>query len=252
MRRGFTLIELLVVIAIIAILAGILYAVLAKAKPRGYDISCLSNLRQIGLAFQMYSQDYDGYFPPALGIPSGAVSWYDVTWLAKILPYTGNRHIYLCPLSGGTNPDWTQSWDALSSYGTYPSARVRGWPFFGARSFVGTALLEGVLGGGGLLFGFYTYATPGHRSTEVARPSDQILMLDHYWFDGGFSYGVIVYPVPRHRKEKDVAGIGRGFCNCVFVDGHAKALKHESVWQMETRSTYWGTRPVYVHWWPYE
>ena len=58
-RRGFTLIELLVVIAIIAILAAILFPVFAQARDKARSVSCLSNMKQLGLALTMYLQDYD-------------------------------------------------------------------------------------------------------------------------------------------------------------------------------------------------
>src|SRR5579871_6629432 len=65
MRRNhaFTLIELLVVIAIIAILAAILFPVFAQAREKARAITCVSNEKQIGLAFMLYVQDYDETFP---------------------------------------------------------------------------------------------------------------------------------------------------------------------------------------------
>ena len=68
-RTGFTLIELLVVIAIIAILAAILFPVFAKVREKARQTACLSNMKQLGLAFVQYSQDYDEMNPDG-------VSWY--------------------------------------------------------------------------------------------------------------------------------------------------------------------------------
>ena len=65
MRRAFTLIELLVVIAIIAILAAILFPVFAQAREKARAISCLSNLKQVGIGLMMYTQDYDETYPIA-------------------------------------------------------------------------------------------------------------------------------------------------------------------------------------------
>ncbi len=62
-RSGFTLIELLVVIAIIAILAAILFPVFAQAREKARGITCISNLKQIGLVLISYAQDYDGVYP---------------------------------------------------------------------------------------------------------------------------------------------------------------------------------------------
>lgn len=72
-RIGFTLIELLVVIAIIAILAAILFPVFAQAREKAREISCLSNLKQIGLSILMYAQDWDEEFP--MGGYSGPRNW---------------------------------------------------------------------------------------------------------------------------------------------------------------------------------
>src|SRR5207253_2321894 len=62
-RPGFTLIELLVVIAIIAILAAILFPVFAQAREMARKATCQSNLKQIGHAFEMYREDWDGFYP---------------------------------------------------------------------------------------------------------------------------------------------------------------------------------------------
>src|SRR4051794_19265640 len=62
-RRGFTLIELLMVIAIIAILAALLLPVISKAKLRARQAQCVSQLKQIGVAFHAYAHDHNSRFP---------------------------------------------------------------------------------------------------------------------------------------------------------------------------------------------
>lgn len=119
--KGFTLIELLVVIAIIAILAAILFPVFARARENARRSSCMSNLKQIGLGFMQYTQDYDERFPHAFGytdvaqtspatdatpgrpatqfatnFPSGLVT-NGVTWMDLIFPYVKSTQIFICP-----------------------------------------------------------------------------------------------------------------------------------------------------------
>lgn len=107
-RAGFTLIELLVVIAIIAILASILFPVFARAREKARQASCQANLKQVGLAFMMYVQDYDEtvffYTNGPAWIGDGiapAVTWTShsdfIYWGNFLLPYTKNRQIWRCP-----------------------------------------------------------------------------------------------------------------------------------------------------------
>src|SRR5947208_11980856 len=65
-QSAFTLIELLTVIAIIAVLAALLFPVFATARGKAREITCVSNLRQIGMAIKMYTQDYDEFYPWAV------------------------------------------------------------------------------------------------------------------------------------------------------------------------------------------
>ncbi len=71
---GFTLIELLCVIAIIAILAALLLPALVQAKARAQRVECVSNLRQVGLAFHTFAHDHDGMFPMAVPASGGGVA----------------------------------------------------------------------------------------------------------------------------------------------------------------------------------
>jgi len=95
---GFTLIELLVVIAIIAILAAIMFPVYARLKDRARAAACISNQKQLGLAFVVYAGDYDGLLPSN---SSAVGNWGDLWWpgypTAPISPYVKNDQIFYCP-----------------------------------------------------------------------------------------------------------------------------------------------------------
>jgi len=101
-KSGFTLIELLVVIAIIAILAAILFPVFARARENARRTSCLSNLKQMGLAVMMYVQDYDETYPRNQQTKDGDATHYNY-WQNLIQPYTKNEQIFLCPSTTRTS-----------------------------------------------------------------------------------------------------------------------------------------------------
>lgn len=91
-RFAFTLIELLVVIAIIAILAAILFPVFAQAREKARAISCLSNMKQIGLSVVMYTQDYDETYAAGFNGYGGASGW-----AGQIYPYVKSTAVFHCP-----------------------------------------------------------------------------------------------------------------------------------------------------------
>ena len=104
-RSGFTLIELLVVIAIIAILAAILFPVFTKVREKARQTACMSNMKQLGLAFIQYNQDNDESMPPrfdpqfAQGKPGGGQGG----WAGDIFPYVKSQGAFACPSDGSRN-----------------------------------------------------------------------------------------------------------------------------------------------------
>jgi prepilin-type N-terminal cleavage/methylation domain-containing protein/prepilin-type processing-associated H-X9-DG protein len=126
-KTGFTLIELLVVIAIIAILAAILFPVFAQAREKARQSGCLSNLKQIGTALMMYTQDYDEAYP---------CNWYgglwpttpdgrQYKWMDAVYPYVKNEQVFSCPSDGSNRKSYRyytnlpkQSTDNWGSYCT--------------------------------------------------------------------------------------------------------------------------------------
>lgn len=110
---GFTLIELLVVIAIIAILAAILFPVFARARENARRSSCLSNLKQLGLAMTQYLQDSDEKFMPEQDPAAGGSG---ISFVTQLQPYIKNEQVLRCP---SANPTITSTDPSFSTPGDY-------------------------------------------------------------------------------------------------------------------------------------
>jgi len=207
-NRGFTLIEILVVVAIISLLAAILFPVFARARENARRASCLSNLKQIGLAWFQYAQDYDEKFPPNYTCTvwtsttcTKQALWYSydtTTYPGLLNPYIKNAQIFRCPSQSGTQ-----------GYG------------YNRRGF-------------SLYPGYSSDGTIASLSAIVA-PSQLIVIADSYadqyyiWNDPTDSHDATIATwgiYPYHLGTGDV----------LWADGHVKA---EKVQQFNSNPSYW-------------
>jgi len=110
-RKGFTLVELLVVIAIIALLMGILMPALAKVRRQAYAAACMSQMKQWGTIYSMYTGDFDGYFCGDYEKPTGdETNTPRKDWWNVLESYYEDRGLLVCPaakkleVDGGSGP----------------------------------------------------------------------------------------------------------------------------------------------------
>ena len=215
-RKAFTLIELLVVIAIIAILAAILFPVFARARENARRTSCLSNIRQLGLGFVQYAQDYDEYYPFSKG---------DSPWTVAIQPYIKSTQMLRCP--SDQRSDWATNLAApLSDGGRRSSYTTNGY-------FVpGEAKPEH----GGNFAGLASVQSPASvifiaEGAEYLSPANtawnQIYFHAHLWGNGASNSR---WDDTKQLPLDIITDRHLGGFNAAFADGHAKFTRWTQAW----------------------
>ncbi len=196
-RRAFTLIELLVVIAIIAILAAILFPVFAKAREKARQSSCQSNLKQLGLAFMQYTQDYDERYPS--WFQNFQVNGTDATWDWAIQPYMKSQQLIQCP---------SDSRSHRVTNGLYQGTIWRSYA------------LTRTVGGNGLADAAWPpkalAALPAPAATPMLCEKDNVNVTDWNWYATAETLG------------DQVAWRHTDMANFLFADGHVKAIKGQA------------------------
>jgi len=237
-RTGFTLIELLVVVAIIAILAAMLLPALSQARERARQAVCMNNLKQIGLAMNMYCDDYAGYYPPNQTM-WGIYNFNPLTLQVKLTPY-------IKPQGSKTEEQIYNElkYANLRRAGVWfcPSdaVRLRLWKQGSSEVLVASY-------GVNYYLGYHIGTNPFHYKINACRKPSQILYLIDMWnnqYPGLMAtFGVNTWPFKNVEGGGDLSDRGvdfrhSGFANGLFVDGHVEAKSLQDLYRTSDRYTY--------------
>jgi prepilin-type N-terminal cleavage/methylation domain-containing protein/prepilin-type processing-associated H-X9-DG protein len=229
LKRGFTLVELLVVIGIIALLIALLMPALNKARKAAQAVVCMSNLRQLGLALNMYSNDSkdalmpDGYW--TYDYPSGVQTPRDLHyWQWAILGYLGRQRVSNYGIDFAGPASTVVTYLAVFDCPSTDHLWVAGGPYddFSYQSSFFPRCGYGM--NDGINETFAAYGTPARRRSEVHRPSRFLVLADSRYLnlhetgaDGRDIYPT--YPPVAGWRHSDG-------CNVLLLDGHVEYSKY--------------------------